>query len=429
MDIVREEIIKLNGYNVHLVQNEKFKTINMVVKLKAPLSRETITNRALLPYILQQGTQTYPNKRAFQRKLDDLYGAVLSIDGAKKGNNHILSFRMEFANQKYIANESSIFNEAMNVLHDVIFKPNIQNDAFVSTVFNREKETLKQKISSIVDNKINYANMRLIDAMCKGETYQIHVHGYEEDLEGLTAENAYQYYQEILAEDEMDIYILGDFDREAMLQSFSTVFTKRSSIDKERKPSIVEEQKKISRPNEIIERQSIQQAKLHIGYRTNVTYRDEEYGALQVFNGLFGGFPSSKLFINVREKNSLAYYASSRLESHKGLLLIFSGIAPNDYKKARNIIELQMEAMKNGDFSEEELEETKVQIVNQLLETMDNPQGIVEMLYQQVISNRDYSPEVFIKDIKQVNKAQVVQIGQHMTEDTVYLLTDNGGDM
>src|SRR5699024_8027371 len=130
------------------------------------------------------------------------------------------------------------------------------------------------------------------------------------------------------------------------------------------------------KPQEIVEKQSIQQAKLHIGYRTNITFSEKDYFALHVFNGLFGGFPSSKLFINVREKNSLAYYAASRIESHKGLLFVFSGIAPKDFQKAREIIELQMVEMKEGNFSDSDLNETKELIVNQLLETLDNPQGI-----------------------------------------------------
>src|SRR5699024_3989688 len=170
-------------------------------------------------------------------------------------------------------------------------------------------------------------------------------------------------------------------------------------------------------------RQNIQQAKLHLGYRTNCVYKDNDYPALQVFNGLFGGFPNSKLFINVRGKNSLAYYAASRLESHKGLLLVFSGIAADDYEQAREIIELQMTAMKKGEFTEDELSETKDLIVNQFLETLDNTQGIVELIYQKVLGDKQMTPEQMIERISNVTKEDVIKVAERIQEDTIYLLT------
>ncbi|WP_010093320.1 EF-P 5-aminopentanol modification-associated protein YfmF [Ornithinibacillus scapharcae] len=395
---IQEEVKQLTGFNLHLIPNEKFKTVNIVMKFKAPLNRETITKRALLPHVLQQGSEKYPSRKELQVALDNLYGAGLSIDGGKKGNNHIISFRLEVANEKFIPNESEVLENAIRLLNEVIFHPNIENDSFNETVFEREKETLRQKIKSIIDDKMKYANMRLIDEMCDGEVYQLHVSGYEEDLDKITAKDLYQYYQSLLQEDQVDIYILGDVDSGKLESIINANFERQDSPN----PSveIEEDQSKSSQSDElkeVIDNQNVQQAKLHIGYRTNIRYQDEQYPALQVFNGILGGFPNSKLFINVREKNSLAYYASSRLESHKGLLLVFSGIAPNDYEKARKIMEEQITAMKNGEITEEELSETKELIVNQLLETLDHPQGIIEMFYQSVIANAELSPNQLIR--------------------------------
>lgn len=426
MNKIEEEVLHANGVNLHLVPSKKYKTINIVAKFKAPLMRDTITKRALLPYLLRQGTKSYPSRSEMQAKLDDLYGAVLSIDGAKKGDNHIISVRMEMANQKFIPNESSILDDAIALLTEVMLHPNVKENAFDPTVFNREIETLKQKMGAIIDDKMSYANMRLIDEMCEGEAYQLHVHGYEEDLSSITPENLYDYYQKLILEDELDVYVLGDFERETMENKIMTSLQRNqqnTSITQPDSPSM----KKQEKPKIVIEEQDIQQAKLHLGFRTHCTFQDDDYFALQVFNGIFGGFPSSKLFINVREKNSLAYYAASRFESHKGLLLVFSGIAPADYEKAKEIIELQVAAMKNGDFSDEELQETKELIVNQLLETMDHPQGIIELLYQQVLAETKTSPEQLIAHIKQVTKEDVIQVANKIEEDTVYLLTSKGG--
>ncbi|WP_188454329.1 EF-P 5-aminopentanol modification-associated protein YfmF [Virgibacillus oceani] len=426
MNKVTEEVLNSNGINIHIVPSKKYKTINIVAKLKASLQRETITKRALLPYILQQGTKSYPSSTELQVKLDELYGAVLSISGAKKGNNHIITIRLEVANHKFIADQSPLFEEALELLNEIIFQPNTKNGAFAESVVGREKETLKQKISAIQDDKMSYANMRLIDEMCEGEAYSLHVHGYEEDLSSITPNNLFTYYQTLINEDQLDLYVLGDFESETMKQKIINHLRR----DEASVSSIQEDNlsKKQDEPKVIMEKQSIQQAKLHLGYRTNCTYQDDGYFALQVFNGIFGGFPSSKLFINVREKNSLAYYAASRIESHKGLLLVFSGIAPKDYEKAKEIIELQMASMKNGEFTEDTMNETKELIVNQLLDTMDHPQGLIELLYQQVVGNKKLSPEQLIMNIKQVTKEDVIAIADKIDQDTVYLLTNDGGN-
>jgi len=237
----------------------------------------------------------------------------------------------------------------------------------------------------------------------------------------MTAKNVYEYYESMLQEDQLDIYIVGDFEEEMMVDKIT------SAIDKNENTQVINKQEKVkdssSPVDVVIEEQDIQQAKLHLGYRTNCVYKDNDYPALQVFNGLFGGFPNSKLFINVREKNSLAYYAASRIESHKGLLLVFSGIAASDYEQAREIIELQMNAMKNGDFTENELTETKDLIENQLLATLDNPQGIVELLYQQVLGDKEMTPDQLIEKIRNVTKEDIIQVAARIQEDTIYLLT------
>lgn len=426
MNKIAEDVFRENGLHVHVIPNQKHKTIAFVAKFKEPLNRDTITKRALLPYVLQQGTKSYPSRQKLQQKLDDLYGAVLSIDGAKKGNNHVISIRLEVANDKFIMDESGVMDKAIDLLNEVIFHPNVTNEAFDQTITEREKETLQQKINAIIDDKMSYANMRLIDEMCADEIYQLHVHGYKEDLASITCENLYAYYQTVIKEDQLDMYVSGDVESDVMKAKVTSAMERNQATVSDDKQST--ETKDLKKANTVVENQSVQQAKLHLGYRTHITYSDDDYFALQVFNGIYGGFPSSKLFLNVREKNSLAYYAASRFESHKGLLLVFSGIAPEDYQQAREIIELQMEAMKNGEFADNEIEETKGLIVNQLLETMDNQQGIIELLYQQIIGDKALTPEQLIASIKQVTKQQIIDVANKMELDTVYLLTKKGGD-
>ncbi|MFD1850324.1 EF-P 5-aminopentanol modification-associated protein YfmF [Oceanobacillus bengalensis] len=424
MQPITEKYLKEKGLRIHFIQSKKYKTVNIVAKLKAPLEKETVTKRALLPYILKQGTKNYPSRKDLQLKLDDLYGAVLAVNGGKKGENHLISLRLEIANPKFIPEAQTIIKDGIELFSEILFHPNVRGNAFDEKVFEREKDTLKQKIHAVKDDKMQYANTRLIDEMCKDEPYGLHVHGYEEELARMTSIELYEYYKTRLTEDQLDIYVLGDFNEDEVLTQLKSSFNWEGTGSN---VQVSSKQEQSNESHEVIEKDNIGQAKLHIGYRTNVRYKDDDYAALQVFNGLFGGFPSSKLFINVREKNSLAYYASSRMESHKGLLFVFSGIAPSDFEKARDIIREQMTAMKQGDFTDKELNETKDLIINQLLETMDHSQGLIELLYQQVIGEKELAPDDLIAAIKNVTKDQVVQVAQKIKEDTVYLLTSEGG--
>lgn len=422
---IEEHVITKNNVHFHFIPTKKFKTIHFVLKCKAPLERETITKRALLPFVLQKGTENYRTEKELMTRLDELYGATLSIDGAKKGNYHIISFRLEIANDQYLPNQSNLLNDALALYKEIIFHPRIENDQFQASVVEREKLTLQNKINSIYDDKLSYANVRLIEEMCENERFRIHKDGYVEDLPTINGENLYEYYKELLQTDRLDLYVVGDFEQKAMEEVLMQSIRRDTARTSD---ETIEENVENKEMKEVEETQPIQQAKLHIGYRTNCTYKDADYFALQVFNGIFGGFPSSKLFANVREKHSLAYYAASRIESHKGLLLVYSGIEPTDYKKAREIIELQMKAMKNGDFTREQVEETKELIISELKEMLDNIYGIPELLYQQVVGQKTISPKTFMEEIKRVTKEDVVQLAQKITADTVFLLTSDGGE-
>ncbi|MBO8155171.1 MAG: insulinase family protein [Bacillaceae bacterium] len=421
-----EERKRFPYFDLHLIPTKKFKTTIITIKFLSPLSREKATKKALLPFLLQKGTKQYPTERSLRIQLDELYDAQLSIDSAKKGENFITTFRMEAVNENYLQEKGNMLEKAFDLLQEILLSPKAENGSFDEKTIQMEKRTLEQKIKSIVDQKMSYANMRLIDEMCKDEPYQVHVHGYLEDLESLNGKTVFEQYQEMIERDRMDIYVLGDIDPVQTEKLAEKYFHFRRANDY--KPSEAQMVKKDS-VNEIIEEQDVQQGKLHMGFRTFTTYKDSDYFALQVFNGLFGGFPHSKLFLNVREKHQLAYYASSRFESHKGLLLVFSGIAPEQYGNAKTIILKQMDDMKEGKFTDQEVEETKKLVLNQLKETLDHPYGIVEMLYHQVLAQIERSPDELLNHIRKVTKNDVEQIAEKIQLDTVYFLTnENKGE-
>ncbi|MGG3160482.1 pitrilysin family protein [Geobacillus stearothermophilus] len=419
--MVDEKITAVGPVRVHTISTDKYKTNTIVWKMKAPLAKETVTLRALLPYVLQSGTADYPSVKALRTYLDELYGATLNVDLTKKGEHHIMTIRIDVANERFLPEQTPLLSKALQLLADLLLRPALDGGRFVEDIVVQEKRALRQRIQAVYDDKMRYASMRLVEEMCKGEPYALSPNGELEDVDAITAERLHRYYERALAEDELDLYVIGDVDEEEVLNTVRQRFLLPDRAEPARTPQA--QAKARGEVKEVIERQDVKQGKLNIGYRTNVTYEDDDYYALQMFNGIFGGFSHSKLFINVREKASLAYYAASRLESHKGLLMVMSGIEPANYEKARRIIDEQMQAMKNGDFTDEEIAQTKAVIRNQLLETLDTPRGLVEVLYHNVVSTRKRPIDEWMAGTDQVTREDVVRVADKVELDTVYFLT------
>lgn len=423
MDVFSEDVISLQGMKLHVVPTKKYKTNTIIFKMKTPINKETVTKRALLPYVLQSNTKQFPTTAKLRTYLDELYGTLFYVDVGKKGEYHILSFTVEIANEIYLSDQTPLLEKGFAFLKEVLLNPNTNAGAFDQSTVENEKRTLKQRIQSVYNDKMKYSNFRLIQEMCKNEPYAQYVHGELDDVDSITAQNLYEYYEQSFAEDELDLFVIGDIEEEKVKKIVSDFF---QFPVREAKRIEQRSMNKRNEVKEIIENQNVKQGKLNIGYRTNIFYGDDDYFALQVFNGIFGGFSHSKLFINVREKASLAYYVASRLESHKGLMLVMSGIDNKNYDQAVSIIKEQMNAMINGDFTEEEISQTKSVSKNQLLETLDNARGMVEVLYHNVVSGKTILLQSWITNMDQVSKKEIVQTAKKIHMDTIYFLTEGG---
>ncbi len=417
---IEERIHELKGLTVHSMNTNKYKTNSLILMLKAPLTKETVAMRALLPHILQNGTSKSPSRKQLRERLDDMYGAMLATDVQKKGEEHVISIRLDVANERYLSDTTPLFDNAISLLAEVIFQPQLEDGKFVSSVVENEKRSLKQRIQSVYDDKMRYANVRVTEEMCKGEPFALTAFGTEEDVDAITVDSIYKYYQEVLKNNQFDLYMVGAIDEEQAMSSVAEKFSALVERDKNTFETIASPE--VKEINVVNDEQDVKQGKLHMGFRTYTTYADDDYVAMQVCNGLYGAFSHSKLFINVREKESLAYYAASRFESHKGIMMVMSGIEFAKYERAVEIIKEQFEAMKQGEFTEAEVEQTKAMLKNQLLETADVARGIVELSYHQVVSGKKRSIDEWMQQIDEVTKEDIIRIAQKVKLDTIYFL-------
>jgi predicted Zn-dependent peptidase len=413
---------RVNGIHLHTVKTDKFKTNSITLKLKAPLDERTVTMRALLPYVLQSGTSEHPSALQIRSYLDELYGATLHVDISKKGEYQLITFRMDIANENYLNDSTPLLEKALSLLSQILLSPAGTGQSFDDAIIDKEKRSLKQKIDAVYDDKMRYANMRLLEEMCQAEPYRLQPLGKSNEVDGITSESLFQYYKQVLADDEVDLYLVGDLSADEVLQSVEKYFVfPHQRSDSHEKASVTSKQP--SEVREVVDKQEVKQGKLHLGFRTNITYGDPDYFALQLFNGIFGGFSHSKLFINVREKASLAYYAASRVESHKGLLLVMSGIEFGNYNQAVDIIKQQMEEMRSGNFSDDEISQTKAVIRNQILETIDTAGGLVEILYHNVVAGSNRTLDDWLTEIDNVSREEIVNVASKIQLDTIYFLT------
>ncbi|MEH7882702.1 pitrilysin family protein [Bacillus sp. JJ1609] len=419
MAVISESIKDMKGYKLHVVKTEKFKTNTIVWKMKSPLTSEDVTKRALLPYVLQSSSKAYPTTSKLRSYLDELYGANLYVDVSKKGEYQVISFSLEIANEKFLSDPEPLLKKGMELIAEILVNPLAENGAFEKETVEKEKRTLKQRIQAVYDDKMRYSNFRLVQEMCAGEPYALHVNGEIADIAEINEQNLYSYYKKAFAEDELDLFIIGDVNEDEVQSIAENLLKFEQRIPKivEPVPSANVEEKTVK------EKEDVKQGKLNIGYRTNILYGDHDYYALQVFNGIFGGFSHSKLFLNVREKNSLAYYVASRLESHKGLMMVMSGIEFNNFELAVKIIREQMQAMQAGDFTEQEIEQTKAVIENQMLETLDTARGMVEVLYHNVVSEQNVNLDDWLTGMGKTTKEEIVEVANKVKMDTIYFLT------
>ncbi|KPU28332.1 hypothetical protein TR13x_03070 [Caloranaerobacter sp. TR13] len=408
------------GVNLNLITTDKFKSNLISVYIVRPLLRSEVTKNALLPMVLKRGTKNYNTFVDIQKKLEDLFGANLSIDVAKKGERQVIRFTLEGPNDKYVT-INNLIGEMIKVLNEIINNPLLVNGCFLDEYVNQEKENLKKKIESRINDKKTYSVDRCIEEMCKNERYSLYKHGYVEDLKDIDSQTLYKHYLTVLKSSPIEVCVVGDIDTDTVTETFIENFEiKRDKVIDIQRESVIKE---IHTKNLVREEMDINQGKLTLGFRTNIPYEDRLYEPLLVMSNILGGGPNSKLFMNVREKESLAYYIYSRVLKYKSLLIISSGIEFANYQKTLDIIKEQVEDMKLGKFSESEIEQSKKSLTTSIKSVKDNNFSLSDYYLSNILANDNRDIDEIIEIIQNVSKDEIVEAAKKLKLDTIYFLT------
>ncbi|MDP5273504.1 EF-P 5-aminopentanol modification-associated protein YfmF [Chengkuizengella axinellae] len=422
------ERTKVNQIRLHVLPTKRFKTYAISVYLGSPLSESTVTPFGLIPFVLRRGSMKYPDTKQFREKLDDMYGAGFGFDVVKRGDHQIIKFQMDVINDHFVNEKESLLKQSMQFLGSTITNPYIENDAFSKTYVSAEKNTVQKRIEGLINDKIRYAAERCIQEMCKNEPYRLYALGQISDLQKITSSTLYEEYKRWLRDAVIDIYVVGDTslnEVQSLIEQYFPIHNKQQTEYEAKERYINSSQKQIK---SVVEELDVTQGKLNMGLRANVTYSDTEYPTALMYNGILGSFPHSKLFVNVREKESLAYYSSSRFEGHKGIITIHSGIEINNYDKAVEIIKKQIDDLRNGVINDIELTHTKAMISNQLQEIQDSAFEMIGFDFNNILSGKERTSEELIQEINEVNVQAISAFAEKVDLETIYFLRDKKGE-
>lgn len=412
------------GIKLHTINTDKFKTNLVAVFLTTPLSKENVTYNAIIPSILRRGSKTMPTQEEISKSLEEMYGASFDCGIDKIGDNQVLKFYLESINDNFIPQtDENMLKTTVEKLLEIVFNPLTIDDQFNDEYVKQEKANIKQLIEGKKDNKARYAMDRCIEEMYKGTNFGLYKYGYIEDLEEMNSTNLYEYYQKLKNECKVDIFISGKLN-----DNILEMLKQNENIQNlnEREPNYIQnklERKEKVDENSIEESTEVVQGKLVIGLDVDLEEEKLKYDTL-VYNSILGGTANSKLFQNVREKASLAYTASSSYLKNKSNIFINCGIEIGNYEKALEIIRRQIEDMKNGQFTEEDIKNSKKVIISTVKSIDDEQDTEITYFLGQELANNKVSLEDYMKIIESVTKEDIINVANKVSINTIYFLRD-----
>lgn len=419
---LKSERIKIgNGIHLNIIKTDKFKSNLLSYYFLRPLSKEEVTKNALLPLVLKRGTEEYSTNLEMQRKLEETYGANFSIAINKRGEKHVLRFTIETVNGDYVGDKDYIY-EVIALLKSIIYKPVLEKGSFRKDYVEQEKENLRRKIEGRINDKRSYALDRCIEEMCRNEKFSIFPLGNVNDLKNIDEDILYKHYQNVLNTSQIEIFYVGEYDEKLI-----EYIKEAAQIQREKVLTLPREQiiSGVKTKNMVCEDMDVTQGKLVLGYRTGIPYEDRLYNGLILASDILGGGPNSKLFRNVREKESLAYYITSTVFKYKSIMLIDGGIEFDNFEKTIDIIKEQIEEIKNGNFTDEDIDVSKKSIKSSTESIKDSIFLISEYFFSQILSEDNRSLEQVLNDIDSVTREEIIESISKVALDTIYFMKNS----
>lgn len=408
----------VQGVQLHLIKTKRFKTNHITFRFSGDLNQKTVAKRVLVAQMLATANECYPTVRQFREKLARLYGASLSTNVLTKGLVHIVDIDITFIQDRYACNGEKILDEMIQFLKDILFSPLLSIAQYQPKVFETEKNNLINYIESDREDSFYYSSLKVKELFYCNKNLQMSEYGSPELIAKETAYTSYQEFHKMLNEDQIDIFILGDFDDYRVVQLIH-----QFPLDNRNKNlNFFHLQNSVNIIKESIEKRAVHQSILQLAYHFPSVFGQRDYYALVLLNGLLGSFAHSRLFIKIREEEGLAYSIGCRFDSYTGLFEIYTGIDSQHRTKTLQLIIQELNAIKMGRFSEQLTKKTRSMLLNNALLSEDYNKNIIERIYTSSYIDSSYSIKNWIKGVNEVNKADIIKVANILKLQTVYFL-------
>ena len=400
----------------------KFKTSLLSAQFVTPLREETAPAYALLPSVLRRGTVTCPDMGRLSARLDGLYGARIDSVVRKSGETQCLGFVANMIDDRFAPGGERLLEDVAGLLGELVCNPVTEGGRFVGDYFESERTNLIDAIRSLINDKRAYADRRLLQEMCAGEPYGVSRLGEQAGVEKLQARKLYAVYQSLLATGRLELFYSGSAAQSRVEQAMRAAF---ASLPRERTEPLppVSRHAPPAEPRFLREALDVTQGKLGMGFSCG----SRDWPALLLGNTLFGGSSNSKLFLNVREKLSLCYYASSTYHRSKGLITVSSGIEFEDYQRAFDEIMAQLKAVQDGDLEDWELEGARSTLLNAYASMQDSQGRMENFCLSSIATGQDESLEEMARQVRETPLERIQEAMRSVTLDTVYFLEGKEG--
>jgi len=407
------------GITVHFIQSKKFKTNKITVRFTAPLSLDSISSRMLSASMLETANQSYPTAQLFRKRLATLYGTDLSAHAYRRGQSHLVDLSISYVRDEFLSKKNVLTSQILELLHQVLFTPLSDEDGFEKNAFDIEKKQILSRLESELEDPFFFAHKELDQLFFQKESMQLVPKDLISRISEETSKTCFSSYQKMLKEDQIDIFFLGDFNEIEVLEFLH----KFPLIGRKSAVNIQYQQPYSNILREGIVRKRLGQSVLEMGYHSSVAYGDEEQMAVLLVNGLLGAFPHSKLFTQVREKEGLAYTVSSHLDLFSGFLRLFAGIDRQNRNKVRKLMNHQLLDIKNGKFTDKEIDQTKQMIRRSLLLAQDNQDSIVDKYYLSTFFGKsNLDTKTLIDKLDQVDREAICEAANSFKLQAIYFM-------
>ncbi|MBQ9673996.1 MAG: insulinase family protein [Ruminococcus sp.] len=415
--IKRENIGKSIVFNT--ISDKRFKTMKLSVSFILPLKSSTVAKFALLPGLLTRTSQDYPDFTQFSKKLSMLYGANLTGNVRKMGDNQVITLSISGIDDRYAFEGDKISESMSKLLCDVIFRPKLNGNSFCDEEISQEKRQLKDLIDSEFNEKRIYANNRFTEIMCKNEPFGISRLGTKDNVDKVTGEELYDAWKIMLSESNVEIFFIGESSSDSAKNIFTYRFSAHNRTPYKIENTVVPYNGELKEETEVME---LAQSKMIMGFRTDIAVPSVDVMAMRVAIALLGSTSHSKLFNNVREKLSLCYYCAARYNRIKGIVTIESGVERENIEKARDAILNEINEMINGNITDFEVEATKLSMCNDFIAVCDYDSGLENWYLSQIMDGDFNSVEEVCQAVNAVTKQQIIKVIKTLVFDTIYVL-------